>query len=153
MGNIFSELKRRNNIEAPDWVFQSIMLVLAIGFPIAVLFAWAYEMTPEGLKKERDVDRSESIPPATGRKLDFIIIGMLVVALGYFLWERQSYVAPSGQTASLHSGSMIKRSIAVLPFINMSSDQDQEWFADGLTEERKAWWRQATCNSAVDSCR
>jgi TolB-like protein len=159
MGNIFSELKRRNvirvalayivtawlllqvsdvvlnNIEAPDWVFQSIMLVLAIGFPIAVLFAWAYEMTPEGLKKERDVDRSESIPPATGRKLDFIIIGMLVVALGYFLWERQSYVAPSGQTASLHSGSMIKRSIAVLPFINMSSDQDQEWFADGLTEE------------------
>jgi len=164
MGNIFSELKRRNvirvalayivtawlllqlsdvvlnNIEAPDWVFQSIMLVLAIGFPIALLFAWAYEMTPDGLKKEKEVDRSQSITPATGRKLDFVIIGMLVVALGYFLWERQSYVAPSGETAAVNSpatgpASLIKRSIAVLPFINMSSDQDQEWFADGLTEE------------------
>jgi TolB-like protein/Flp pilus assembly protein TadD len=159
MGNIFSELKRRNvirvglayvvtawlllqvtdvvlnNIEAPEWVFQAIMLVLAIGFPIALLFAWAYEMTPEGLKKEKDVDRSQSITPVTGRKLDFIIIGMLVLALGYFLWERQSYVTPSAELTSATAGSTLKRSIAVLPFINMSSDQDQEWFADGLTEE------------------
>ena len=159
MGNIFSELKRRNvirvalayivttwlllqvadvvinNIEAPDWVFQAILLLMAIGFPIALIFAWAYEMTPEGLKKEKDVDRSESITHVTGRKLDFMIIGMLVLALGYFLWERQSYVSPSVETASVVTGSMIKRSIAVLPFINMSSDQDQEWFADGLTEE------------------
>jgi len=159
MGNIFSELKRRNvirvalayivtawlllqltdvvlnNIEAPAWLFQSIMLLLAIGFPIAVLFAWAYEMTPEGLKKEKEIDRSQSITPATGRKLDFIIIGMLVLALGYFLWERQSYVSPPNEVASVDSGSAIKRSIAVLPFINMSSDQEQEWFADGLTEE------------------
>jgi TolB-like protein len=111
------------------------MLVLAIGFPIALLFAWAYEMTPEGLKKEKDVDRSQSITPATGRKLDFIIIGMLVIALGYFLWERQSYVTPSADLASATADSTLKRSIAVLPFINMSSDQDQEWFADGLTEE------------------
>ena len=164
MGNIFSELRRRNvirvalayivtawlllqvadvvlnNIEAPDWVFQTILLMLAIGFPVAVIFAWAYELTPEGLKKEKDVDRSKSITPATGRKLDFAIIGMLVLALGYFLWERQSYVVPSGDTASAElvdarTGSMIRRSIAVLPFINMSSDQEQEWFADGLTEE------------------
>jgi TolB-like protein len=159
MVNIFSELKRRNvirvalayivtawlllqltdvvlnNIEAPDWLFQSIMLLLAIGFPIALLFAWAFEMTPEGIKKEKDVDRSQSITPATGRNLDFVIIGMLVVALGYFLWERQSYVAPGGETASADAAATIKRSIAVLPFINMSSDQDQEWFADGLTEE------------------
>ncbi len=164
MGTIFSELKRRNvirvalayivtawlllqvvdvvlnNIEAPDWVFQAILLILAIGFPIALIFAWAYEMTPEGLKKEKDVDRSKSITPVTGRKLDFIIIGMLVLALGYFLWERQAYLAPSGDPASAEladagTGSMIRRSIAVLPFINMSSDQEQEWFADGLTEE------------------
>ena len=143
MGTIFSELKRRNvirvaltyivtawlllqvvdivlnNIEAPDWVFQAILLLLAISFPIALIFAWAYEMTPEGFKKEKDVDRSKSITPATGRKLDFIIIGMLVLALGYFLWERQSYVAPSGDPASaeladVRAGSMIRRSIAVL---------------------------------------
>lgn len=164
MGSLFGELKRRNvirvalayivtawlllqvsdvvlnNIEAPEWVFQAILLLLAIGFPVALLFAWAYEMTPEGLKKEKDVDRSQSITPATGRKLDFAIIGMLVLALGYFLWERQSYVAPSGDPASAEladarTGSTIRRSIAVLPFINMSSDQEQEWFADGLTEE------------------
>lgn len=164
MGNILSELRRRNvirvalayivmawlllqvadvvinNIEAPSWVFQSIMLVLAIGFPIALLFAWAFEMTPEGLKKEKDVDRSQSITPTTGRKLDFVIIGMLVLALAYFVWERQSYVAPPGDSAlakseAAVSGSLLRRSIAVLPFVNMSSDQDQEWFADGLTEE------------------
>ena len=159
MGNIFSELKRRNvirvgiayvitawlllqvadvvlnNIEAPEWVFKTIMLVLAIGFPVALLLAWAIELTPEGIKKEKDVDRSKSITHVTGRKLDFIIIGMLVLALGYFLWERQSYVTPPGETAVVDSGSAIRRSIAVLPFINMSSDQDQEWFADGLTEE------------------
>ncbi len=128
MGNIFGELKRRNvirvalayivtawlllqltavvlnNIEAPNWLFQSIMLLLAIGFPIALLFAWAYEMTPVGLRKEKDVDRSQSITPTTGRKLDFIIIGMLVLALGYFLWERQSYVSPSIETASVDAG-------------------------------------------------
>jgi TolB-like protein/tetratricopeptide (TPR) repeat protein len=129
-----------NNIEAPGWVFRTILLLLAIGFPVAVIFAWAYELTSEGLKKEKDVDRSKSITPATGRKLDFVIIGMLVLALGYFLWERQSYVVPSGdpgsqELADARTGSMIKRSIAVLPFINMSSDQEQEWFADGLTEE------------------
>ena len=164
MGSLFNELKRRNvfrvaiayivaawlllqvadvvlnNITAPDWVFQAILLVVLLGFALALIFAWAYELTPEGIKKEKDVDRSESITHTTGRKLDFVIIGILVLALGYFLWERQSYVAPSGvpvsaELADAGTDSMIKRSIAVLPFINMSSDQEQEWFADGLTEE------------------
>lgn len=58
-----------NNIEAPVWVFKVIMLILAIGFPIALIFAWAFEMTPDGLKKEKDVDRSQSITPVTGKKL------------------------------------------------------------------------------------
>ena len=62
-----------NNIAAPSWVFQVILLLLVIGLPIAIIFAWAFEMTPEGLKKERDVDRSESITHVTGRKLDFSI--------------------------------------------------------------------------------
>ena len=56
-----------NNIEAPDWVFQAIMLVLGIGLPVVLLFAWAFEMTPEGIKKEKDVERTESITPVTGK--------------------------------------------------------------------------------------
>ncbi len=69
------------NIEAPDWVMQAIMLVLAIGFPLALIFAWAFEMTPEGLKRDADVDRTESVRHSTGRKLDFAIIGLLVIAV------------------------------------------------------------------------
>jgi hypothetical protein len=97
--SIFSELKRRNvfrvaiaylivgwlvmqvsdvilnNIEAPDWVFKAILLVVGIGFPISIVFAWAFEMTPDGLKRDHEVDRSESITRQTGNKLDRMIIG------------------------------------------------------------------------------
>ncbi|GAH11896.1 unnamed protein product, partial [marine sediment metagenome] len=96
--SFFEELKRRNvfrvgiaylisawvllqvvdlvleNIQAPDWVMKVFMLAMAVGFPLAVFFAWAFEMTPEGIKKEKDVDRSQSITPTTGRKLDRSII-------------------------------------------------------------------------------
>ena len=77
-----------DNIEAPTWVFQAILLLLVIGFPVAIIFAWAFELTPEGLKKEKDVDRSESITHITGRKLDFIVIGVLVVAVGFLLVDK-----------------------------------------------------------------
>ena len=100
-------------------------------------------MTPEGVKREEDVDRSQSVTPSTGRKLDFVIIGALVVALGYFVWERQTEIeqiaAPGhADVASVEDTSAsgpVLRSIAVLPFVNMSSDKEQEWFSDGLTEE------------------
>ncbi|HET6592551.1 MAG TPA: hypothetical protein VFG48_06520, partial [Xanthomonadales bacterium] len=108
--SFFEELKRRNvirvgiayvvacwlilqvadvvldNTPAPDWVMQLLMALMALGFPLAVLFAWAFELTPEGIKRERDVDRNESITRQTGRKLDRAIIAVLVVALGYFVW-------------------------------------------------------------------
>ena len=71
-----------NSIEAPSWVFQTILLLLGIGFVVAVFFAWEFELTPEGLKRDRKVDRSRSITHKTGRKLDFAIIGVLVLALG-----------------------------------------------------------------------
>jgi len=73
-----------NNIEAPDWVFQAIMLLLAIGFPMALVFAWAFEMTPEGLKREHEVDRSQTITHETGQKLNRITIAVLIIAVGYF---------------------------------------------------------------------
>jgi hypothetical protein len=76
------------NFGAPAWVIKTVLLLLVAGFPLALFFAWAYELTPEGLKKEKDVDRSQSITQQTGRKLDFVIIGVLLVALGYFAYDK-----------------------------------------------------------------
>ena len=71
-------------IGAPAWVMQTLMLLLALGFVVTVIFSWAYEVTPEGIKRESEVDRSASITSLTGRKLDRVIIGLLVAALAYF---------------------------------------------------------------------
>lgn len=165
---VFAELRRRNVVRvgiaylvvgwlalqvaetifptfgAPEWVLKVFIALLALGFPFALLFAWAFELTPEGVKKTRDVDRSTSVTHSTGRKLDFIIIAALVVALGYFIWDRQNLTRESPVTATAvdtsrdqqaENSGPIERSIAVLPFLNISSDEEQQWFADGLTEE------------------
>jgi len=133
-----------NNVAAPGWVFQVIMLLLAIGFPVIVLFAWAFEMTPEGFKREHEVDRSSSITPRTGRKLDFVIIGVLVLTLGYFAYDK-FVVSSARDTARVEAAAERvttapevaehEKSIAVLPFVNMSSDPEQDYFADGISEE------------------
>lgn len=136
-----------NNVAAPAWVFQVIMLVLAIGFPVIALFAWAFEMTPEGLKRESEVDRSQSITPQTGRKLDFVVIGVMALALVYFGWDKFVRGSGSMSPATVQStGAPVDgkshlapvepdKSIAVLPFVNMSSDPEQAYFADGISEE------------------
>jgi len=127
------------NFGAPDWVLKSIVVILLLGLPLALFFAWAFEMTPDGIKREVEVDRSQSITPQTGRKLDRTIIAVLVVALGWFSFDKFSGDAevapPTEPVEQLAVDQTQEKSVAVLPFIAMSSGSDDEYFADGLTEE------------------
>lgn len=111
-------------LELPDVFARGVLLFLAIGFPFALIFAWAFEMTPEGVKKEKDVDRAVSITQSTGRRLDFIIIGVLAVAVATFALDKFVW-----------TDSATQKTIAVLPLANLSDDPDQEYFSDGLSEE------------------
>jgi TolB-like protein/Tfp pilus assembly protein PilF len=123
----------------PDWFPRAVLILLAIGFPFALIVTWAFELTPEGIKRTPTGDDGAPVPQAasTGRKLDFIIIAALVLALGYFGWDR--YYGATSQRIEAQDGAETTAattpSLAVLPFANLSDDQKQDYFADGLTEE------------------
>jgi TolB-like protein len=185
--NVLGELQRRNVIrmavaylvfawvvmqvlsvvapimELPAWAPRMVLLLLAVGFVGVVVFSWIYELTPEGIKRESEVDRSQSITGHTARRLDMVVIALLALSIGLFVYGRYApratvavpeaatstssdtgAAAPAGtsspqsvpDTVSAASEIGTKgKSVAVLPFVNMSSDPEQTYFSDGISEE------------------
>ena len=160
MSHLIEELKRRNvirvgiaylvatwvvlqiadlvleNIGAPDWVMQALMLVLALGFPVVLLFSWAFELTPEGIKREKDVVRGDSITRQTAHKLDRMTVGLLFIVILIVAAERLMPEADAPEPVTESPASTVaEKSIAVLAFQDLSPEGDQEYFAEGVSEE------------------
>jgi TolB-like protein/Tfp pilus assembly protein PilF len=113
--------------EVPNWGIRLIVLFILFGFPFALIFAWAFELTPEGIKRTADIPLPESVTRSTGRKLELTIIGVLVAIIGVLVVQhsRSKETPPD----------IPKKSIAVLPFENRSSDKENAYFADGVQDE------------------
>src|SRR5438477_2601576 len=161
--SFFAELKRRNVIRfaglylvgawlltqvastvlpmfgAPDWLPRSIVILLAIGFVPALIFSWIFELTSQGLKRDEDVRPEESIGPQTGRRMNRMIIAVLVLALGYFVFDKfvlsQRREKSAAGVSSSSNAAPNEKSVAVLAFANLSDDKGSEYFSDGISEE------------------
>src|SRR4051794_13863810 len=167
--NFFAELKRRNVVRmaglylvgawllvqvagtilpmfgAPEWLPRTVVVLLAVGFVPVLIFSWAFELTPQGLKRDAEVAPEESIAPRTGRRMDRMIIAVLLLALGYFAVDkfvltRRAIAPPIPIVASVAlpvavATAISEKSVAVLPFENLSSDKENAYFAEGIQDE------------------
>ena len=121
------------NMDVPDWLFGSILTILALGFPLALVLAWAFELTPEGIKRDRDVDRTDNRHRAAGHKFDRIIIAVLGVAVVYFVADK--WLLDDGESNDASVELALEKSIAVLPFVNRSSLAEDAYFVDGMHDD------------------
>jgi TolB-like protein/Tfp pilus assembly protein PilF len=162
--NFFAELKRRNvykvavayavvawlviqaasiflpAFNAPQWAMQIIILILMIGFPVALAFSWAFEITPEGIKLESEIEPTKSIARRTGRKIVAATIALAVVAAGLFVYQlvrTRSTITPrqDASAARTEAATVSNKSIAVLPFDNLSGDPQNAYFSEGVQDE------------------
>jgi adenylate cyclase len=156
--SFFAELKRRNvykvavayavvawlliqaasiffpAFDAPPWVMKIFIIVIIFGFPVALILSWAFEITPEGIKLESEIEPNKSITRRTGRKIVAVTIALAVIAAGLFVYQlvrSNNAVAPRQSEAA----TVPQKSIAVLPFVDLSQAKDQEYFCDGISEE------------------
>src|SRR5437764_4434135 len=126
---------------APDWLPRSIVILLSIGFVPALIFSWVFELTPQGLKRDEDVPLERSIAPQTGRRMNRMIIAVLVLALGYFVFDkfvlmpRREAALVAAPTSAEPKSAANAKSVAVLAFANLSDDKGSEYFSDGISEE------------------
>ena len=167
MSKFLAELKRRNVIrmaglylvgawlitqvgatllpvfDSPVWAMKALLALLAIGFPLAMVFAWVFELTPDGLKRDSDLPTSHSIAPQTAHRLNRAITVLLLLALGYFAFDK-FVLSPQREAASVAAATKAvaekpavadEKSIAVLPFDDLSPTHDQAYFSDGIAEE------------------